>query len=88
MVNVDGYEFIKSRRKNKKYDVYKNDKYLVSFGAIRTNGIPYEQYYDKIGLYKRYNHLDKTRQLNYMKRHFKDINKRETAGWFAYHYLW
>ena len=27
------YVFKPSTRKNKKYDVYKNDKYLVSFGS-------------------------------------------------------
>ena len=36
------YQFKVSTRKNKKYDVYENNKYIVSFGDNR-----YEQYEDK-----------------------------------------
>ena len=88
MVYLDGYEFIKSNKKNKKYDVYKNGRFLASFGAIKNNGIPYEQFNDKIGLYSAYNHYDEKRRENYKKRHHKDINKKDSAGWFAYNYLW
>ena len=48
------YVFKPSTRKNKKYDVYKNDKYLVSFGSSLN-----KQYFDKIGYYSNLNHLDK-----------------------------
>ena len=50
------YSFKISKRKNKKYDVFKNGKYLVSFGGIKPDGTPYMQYYDKIGKYSKYNH--------------------------------
>lgn len=88
MVYLNGYEFYTSHKKNKKYDVYKNGRYLTSFGAIKENGEPYEQYYDKIGLYSIYNHLDKKRKELYKNRHKKDIGKKESAGWFAFNYLW
>ena len=55
------YTFKVSNRKGKKYDVFKDGIYLVSFGGIRSNGIPYDQYYDKIGKYSKYNHLDESR---------------------------
>jgi hypothetical protein len=80
------YEFKVSTRKNKKYDVYKNGKYLVSFGAIKTDGTPYEQYYDKIGSYSKYNHNDNKRKDNYYKRHGKA--KFESAKYFSHKYLW
>ena len=75
------YTFKKSKRKNKKYDVYKNGKYLVSFGDNR-----YEQYKDKIGLYSSKDHLDKKRRELYYKRHGNA--KFETAKWFSHKYLW
>ena len=75
------YTFKKSTRKNKKYDVYKHNVYLVSFGDNR-----YEQYFDKIGLYSDKNHNDKKRRDAYYKRHGKaDF---ESAKWFSHKYLW
>lgn len=75
------YTFKKSKRKNKKYDVYKNGKYLVSFGDNR-----YGQYKDKIGSYSSKNHLDKKRRELYYKRH--GDAKFESAKWFSHKYLW
>ena len=47
------YTFKVSKKQNKKYDVYKNNKYLLSFGDTR-----YSQYFDKIGHYSHLNHND------------------------------
>jgi len=81
---LDGYEFIApSIRKNKKYDVLKNGKYLASFGDVR-----YQQFYDKIGAYSHLNHYDPIRRERYIKRHNKDINNYNKAGYFSYYYLW
>ena len=88
MVYLDGYEFFKSNKKNKKYDVYKNGRFLASFGAIKDNGMPYEHYFDKIGLFKQFNHYDEKRRENYKKRHYKDIHKKDSPGFFAFNYLW
>jgi len=76
------YEFKVSTRKNKKYDVYKNDKYLISFGDKR-----YQQYNDKIGHYSHLNHLDEKRRQNYYNR-FGSKAKYESAKWFSSNYLW
>ena len=51
------YVFKPSTRKNKKYDVYKNDKYLISFGSSLN-----KHYFDKIGFYSNLNHLDKKKK--------------------------
>jgi len=76
------YEFKKSTRKNKKYDVYKKGDYIVSFGDSR-----YEQYFDKIGLYSNKDHNDKERRRLYYARHGKTAEK-ETPKWFSHKYLW
>lgn len=76
------YEIIVSNRKNKKYDVFKNGKYLVSFGDVR-----YEQYYDKLGHYSHLNHLDEKRKSNYYSRFGNDA-KKDSAKYFSHMYLW
>ena len=59
------YNFKVSTKKNKKYDVFKNDKYITSFGDKK-----YQHYEDitPLKFYKNLNHLDKKRRLNYYKR--------------------
>ena len=76
------YTFQVSTKKNKKYDVYKNGKYLLSFGS-KTH----QQYQDKIGYYKNLDHNDKVRRKNYYKRFGKSA-KKDTAKWFSHNYLW
>jgi hypothetical protein len=88
--NKDGYVFVApSENKLKKYDVYKDDKKLASFGAIHPNGTPYDQYEDKAGgYYSKYDHHDKKRRALYRQRHAKDMNNFESPGWFAARFLW
>ncbi len=78
------YDIRKSKRKNKKYDVYKNDKYLLSFGDNR-----YQQFKDSTPLkaYKHLDHNDKKRKDNYFKRFGQDA-KMDTPKWFSHKYLW
>lgn len=82
--HLDGYEFVApSTRKGKKYDVYKNGKKLASFGALG-----YQQYHDKIGHYHAIDHDDPKRKKAYRARHQGENLTRDTAGWFAWSYLW
>ena len=67
------YKFTSSKHKNKKYDVYKDNKYLTSFGSKI-----HQHYYDKIGNYSNLNHLDDKRRTNYYKRFGKSA-KFESA---------
>ena len=85
--NKDGYLFVVSPGSTKKYKVYKNNKFITSFGGVRKNGKPYEQFFDKIGYYKKYNHLDNNRKNLYYKRHGRNA-KFESAKWFSHRYLW
>lgn len=80
----NGYTIRPSRREFKKYDVFKNEKYITSFGDIR-----YEHYYDKFGFYSKLNHLDKDRRRSYRQRHANDnIDDPEYAGYWSWKYLW
>ena len=83
--NKDGYVFVApSATEGKKYDVYKDDKKLASFGAVG-----YQQYMDRAGgYYSKYDHHDKKRRALYNIRHAKDMNNFESPGWFASRYLW
>jgi hypothetical protein len=79
----NNYEFVApSKRKYKKYDAYKNGKYLTSFGDVR-----YQQYYDNIGHYSKLNHYDNERKRLYYIRHGKNATK-ESSKWFSHNYLW
>jgi hypothetical protein len=70
-----------SNRKNKKIDVYVNNKYVVSIGDNRYNDYP--TYIKSIGKKE----ADKHR-YRYKKRHEKDRHVKNSAGWFADRILW
>ena len=78
------YTFKVSTRKHKKYDAFKNGKYVVSFGDNR-----YQQYKDSTPLhyYKKLNHFDKKRRRLYYARHCKTA-KKGSAKYFSHKYLW
>jgi len=80
MVKIDGFDFQKSTRKNKKYQVKINNK-TVHFGDNR-----YQQYKDKIGLYSKLDHGDKERRKRYYMRHGKAV--KYSPKWFSHKYLW
>ena len=88
-INNNLYKVFLSRRKNKKYDVYKldnegNAKYLLSFGDKR-----YQHYYDQFGYYNKLNHLDDKRRMNYLKRSgTKNIDNVNSANYWARNFLW
>ncbi len=67
-----------SKKKNKKIDVYKNNKYIASIGDDR-----YKDYPTYI-LEKGKDYADSRRKL-YYKRHDKDTND---AGYYAKKLLW
>lgn len=74
---------------HKKYDAVFNDGKYVSFGAIRPNGVPYEQFRDRTPLraYSSYDHNDPVRRERYYKRHLINYPKY-SADWFSKKYLW
>ena len=70
-----------STRKNKKIDVYRNDRKIASVGAYGMNDFPTYRikYGDSYAL--------KRRKL-YKMRHTKDRRKKWTNGWLADQLLW
>lgn len=81
-----------SNRKNKKYKVFYNNRW-IHFGDTR-----YQHYKDNTGLHKysKLDHLDKIRRTNYRQRASKirdasgklTYNNKNSANYWAYHYLW
>ena len=76
-----GVQIVPSTNKNKKIDVYKDDKKIASIGDIRYNDYP--TYLKTKG--KEY--ADKRRNL-YKIRHEKDRHIKWTNGWLADNLLW
>ena len=70
-----------STRKNKKIDVYKDNKLIGSVGAYGINDFP--TYIQKCGM----TYAKKRREL-YRMRHRKDRTKKWTNGWLADQLLW
>ncbi len=81
---LDGFIFVApSKRKGKKYDVYKkNGDYITSFGARG-----YEHYKDKIGYYRSWNHGDENRRRLYYARHGRTLDQG-SSKYFSNKYLW
>lgn len=86
--HLDGFDFRKSIKKNKKYDVFKDGNYIASFGGIHNDGTPYTQFTDRIGAFSDYNNYDDNKRRNYKKRHEKDRHNKYSAGWFSDIFLW
>jgi hypothetical protein len=79
---MDPIEIRISTRKNKKYDAFINNIYIVSFGDKR-----YAQYKDKLGAYSHLDHKDSKRRENYYKRFGKDAEYL-SAKYFSHIFLW
>ena len=70
-----------SNTKDKKIDVYKNDKKIASVGALGYKDFP---------TFIKENGLDyaKIRRRAYKNRHEKDRHKKWSKGWLADQLLW
>ena len=93
MYNKSDFDIYQSDRYNKKYYAIlktDEDKKRIYFGAIRPNGIPYDQFRDSTNLkiYSQYDHNDEERRQRYIARHKKNIKTGFTAGWLSYLFLW
>ena len=87
---IEGYTIIappmRVSNRLKKYEVYKDDKYITAFGAK-----DYGHYKDRIGFYTQLNTYDKEKRKRFWERHSKDRgvveNNPKYAGYWA-KYLW
>jgi hypothetical protein len=75
---------VMSTRNNKKYDVYKHGKYVLSFGDMR-----YQHYKDKLGNYSNLDHNDEVRRKKFRDRFGgRDHNNPDKALYWSWNYLW
>jgi hypothetical protein len=76
-----GVEIKPSTNKNKKIDVFKDDKKVASIGAIG---------YKDYGIYLKEDGLAKAneRRINYKSRHNKDRKVKGSPGFYADRLLW
>jgi len=76
-----GVQIKPSTRKDKKIDVFKNEKKVASIGGKGYKDFP---------TYKKEKGLDyaKERRRLYKERHEKDRHKKGTAGYYADKILW
>ena len=75
-------EFYISKAKNKKYAAVIDGKKTINFGDKR-----YEQYNDKLGVYKKLNHNDEKRKKAYYSRH-GETNDIFSAKFYSNKFLW
>lgn len=87
--------FQRSENKKKKYDVILSnietgERIKMSFGAIRDNGIPYDQFKDNtpLGLYTKFDHGDKKRLKNYYARHGRIDSRYWSPDLLSKLFLW
>ena len=90
MVKIGGYNYTKSKNKNKKLDVIVNGK-KISFGDTR-----YQHFRDKTKIHKNLDHEDPKRRKNYLTRTAKQKDGKgnltkenpESANYHARRILW
>jgi hypothetical protein len=69
-----------STRKNKKLDIYKDGNYLFSIGDSRYNDYHSYKKIDK--------ELAEKKRMAYYNRHYKDLSKPLSRGFFSWYILW
>ena len=86
-INGQIFKVAKSKRKNKKYDVFKDENFILSFGDTR-----YSHYKDKFKLYSKDDHNDLTRLKNFRNRfktlYEKNKNNPLSSIYWSWNYLW
>ena len=83
------YQIVPPMRKNKKYSVLKDGKYLLSFGELKKkDGSFYEHYKDRtpLKLWSNLDHNNIKRKENFWKRHQKTNDKNSSRYWGRF--LW
>lgn len=76
------YPIYTSNKPEKKYYAEVDGK-KVYFGQY-----DYEHYFDKLGVYSDWDHLDPKRRKNFKKRFEKSRHKIGSASWFSDQILW
>lgn len=75
-----------SKNKNKKIDVYKNNKKVASIGDIKYNDFPTYLLMENKGLVEK-GYANQRRKL-YRIRHKKDLDNKNGNGYYSNQILW
>lgn len=75
-----------SKNKNKKIDVYKNNKKVASIGDIKYNDFPTYLLMENKGLVEK-GYANQRRKL-YRIRHKKDLDNKNGNGYYSNQLLW
>ena len=95
--NPNNYKFLRFEKSHLPYKKYNailiNKKTKITkripFGAIKPNKVPYDQFKDTtgLGLYSKYDHLDKKRRARYYARFGRNAPKFSSM-YFSHRFLW
>ncbi len=77
-----GYPIYLSDKPSKKYFV------LVDGKRIYFGQYGFQHYFDKLGIYDKWNHLDKKRRRSFKLRHSLRRHFKGTPTWFSDQILW
>lgn len=93
IANPENYKFVKfvrSHLKQKKYDAILMNKKTGRLRKVPFGQKGYQHFKDTtgLGLYSRYDHLDKERRRRYRLRHEGEQYRKYSSGYFSYKYLW
>lgn len=73
----------------KKYDALMQHKQTGKVKRVPFGDLRYEHFNDRaLGLFSHLNHNDPERRRLYKKRHAGENEKKYTAGYFAWRFLW
>lgn len=81
----NGWIIKPSKKKTFKYDVFKDENFILSFGHKA-----YQHYFDKLGFYSHLNHLDDKRRKNYLARSkgIGNLKNPYSANFWSREILW
>jgi hypothetical protein len=76
-------QFLKSKKKGKKYTAYIRNKHTKKIRKIHFGAIGYQQYKDRtpLKLYSKYNHNTRKRMQNYFNRHSGTKNRKRAISY-------
>lgn len=83
---LEGFEVNKGKKS--KYDAILKNKKTGEFKRVPFGAKGYEQYHDKIGHYKDFDHGDKDRRKRYLQRHKGEDDYKFSSGYLSIKYLW
>ena len=89
--NPESYELVGfevNKGKRAKYIAIIQNKKTKEKKRIPFGMKGFQQYEDKIGYYREFDHNDEKRRENWIKRHKRNIDYKFSSAWFSNTFLW